>query len=143
MPSVMESKLISGRIIVIRVRAKPGNIATVQMYAPTLSSSEDDIESFYEKLEDTVKNSNKRDHKINQGDWNCQIGGDAKRIWPDTAGSFGVGMKNERGVLALHLQMLRLGDYLPSFLNKTPGKDDHRIVAYVSRSSTEVEQSYS
>ena len=102
-PSVMECKPISSRIIFICVRAKPGNNTTVQMYAPTSSSSEDDIESFYKKLEDTLKNSNKRGHKILQGDWNCQIGGDAKRTWPETAGSFGVGMKNERGLLALHL----------------------------------------
>eukprot|EP00794_Sanderia_malayensis_P014456 gene14456-biopygen11561 len=99
-PSIMECKPISNRIIVIRVRAKPKNIAIVQLYAPTSSSSEDDIKSFYEKLEETLKALNKRDHMIVQGDWNCQIGRDAKRTWPGSAGKFGLGATNERGEMA-------------------------------------------
>ena len=56
------------------------------MYAPTSSSTEDEIESFYGELEEAIENSNKRDYLIVTGEWNAQIGGNTVSNWKDVVG---------------------------------------------------------
>ncbi|XP_063588189.1 craniofacial development protein 2-like [Penaeus indicus] len=75
--SVIECVPTNERILKIRIAAKPRNISVVQIYAPTNSSSEEDIGEFYDALDDVLENTEKRDYIIVQGDWNCQIGSDA------------------------------------------------------------------
>ena len=45
---VMDFNPINDRIATIRIQCKPINITVVQVYAPTSSSEEEDIEAFYE-----------------------------------------------------------------------------------------------
>ena len=69
--SVLECNPISSKIIQIKIAAQPHNLDIIQIYAPTSSSTEEEIESFYDELEEAIENSNKRDYLIVTGDWNA------------------------------------------------------------------------
>ena len=47
---VMGFNPVNDRIATIRIQCKPINITVVQVYAPTTSSEEEDIEAFYETV---------------------------------------------------------------------------------------------
>ena len=95
--AVTECTPVSNRIIAIRVKGVPACTTIVQIYAPTSSSTDDDIDAFYSDLEDFMKKIPKKDIVIVQGDWNAKIGTDAYTIWKGTVGKFGTGVTNERG----------------------------------------------
>ena len=65
---------VNSRIIAARFKGRPLNITVVQVYAPTADSTEDDIERFYEQLEDTMKGVPNKDIKLIIGDWNAKVG---------------------------------------------------------------------
>ena len=95
--AVSEYKPISSRIISVRIMAKPFNISVIQVYAPSSSHTDEEIEEFYQDLEKTIREIPKKDIVVTQGDWNAKIGTDAYNQWRGTAGKFGVGKTNERG----------------------------------------------
>ena len=101
--AVTECTPVSNRIIAIRVKGVPACTTIVQIYAPTSSSTDDDIDAFYSDLEDFMKKIPKKDIVIVQGDWNAKIGTDAYTIWKGTVGKFGTGVTNERGERLLDL----------------------------------------
>ena len=68
----------------------------IQIYAPTADSTEEDIEDFYQQLEDTMANTGKKDVKVIIGDWNAKIGKDNEG-WETAMGEHGYGVQNERG----------------------------------------------
>ena len=57
---VMECKMVSRRIISIRVGAKPKNLTIIQVYLPTTSHSDSEIEQFYDELEKKKGNFKER-----------------------------------------------------------------------------------
>ena len=77
--------------------AKPFNISVIQVYAPSSSHTDEEIEEFYQDLEKTIKEIPKKDIVVTQGDWNAKIDTDVHDQWRGTAGKFGVGKTNERG----------------------------------------------
>lgn len=99
--SVISCTPISSRLISIRIAARPMNITIIQVYAPTTDYDDDAVETFYEELENTIKATPKKDFLIVQGDWNAKIGTDAHEHWEGTAGRFGLGETNDRGLRLL------------------------------------------
>eukprot|EP00794_Sanderia_malayensis_P009660 gene9660-biopygen7980 len=104
--AVMECEPVSSRIIRIRLNATPRNLSVIQVYAPTSDYTEEDIEGFYNQLESTLKRIPKKDILVVMGDWNAKVGPDAHVDWPGTAGKFGLGTTNERGVRLLEFAKL-------------------------------------
>ena len=49
--AVINYSVISSRIIYIRIKASPINMTIIQVYAPTTSHSDEEIEEFYETIE--------------------------------------------------------------------------------------------
>ena len=49
--SMMGFHALSDRILIVKIASKPFNIVVVQVYAPTSTSTEDEIEKFYDDLE--------------------------------------------------------------------------------------------
>ena len=92
---------VSCRIISIRVSAKPKNITIIQVYAPTSDHEDNEVEEFYEELEDTIKKTPRKDILIIQGDFNAKIGPDAYDQWAGTVGQYGTGETNDRGTRLL------------------------------------------
>ncbi|MCT5353384.1 endonuclease/exonuclease/phosphatase family protein [Pseudomonas aeruginosa] len=86
---------INDRILKVRIQAKPHNISIIQCYAPTNIASDEEMEIFYNSLQDTLDTIPNRDVKIIMGDLNAKVG--KNNLKNDTCGKFGLGDINERG----------------------------------------------
>lgn len=61
-------------IILIQLQTNIGKMNLIQVYAPTASKSDEDIEKFYELLDDVLKIRKTRNITIEMGDHNAKIG---------------------------------------------------------------------
>ncbi|CAF4143408.1 unnamed protein product, partial [Rotaria magnacalcarata] len=94
--SLMSYNPINSRIITARFNATPFNVTIIHVYAPTSDSSEDEIETFYDCVEETIIKAPKKDVIIITGDWNAKVGTD-NTGWESVMGRYGYGSRNERG----------------------------------------------
>ena len=53
--SIISCTPISSRLISIRVAAQPFNVSIIQVYAPTSDYDDEDVEEFYEQIEDIIE----------------------------------------------------------------------------------------
>ena len=89
---------VSDRIISIRIQAHPINLSIIQFYAPASTASDDDLEYFYNQLQDTLDGIPKRDIIMITGDFNAKVGEGVQHEDETRAtGSHGLGSRNERG----------------------------------------------
>ena len=73
-------------MISVCFQGKPFNIMAIQDYAPTSNAEEDEVERFYEDLQDLLELTPKKDILFIIGDWNEQVGsqettGFNRQIW--------------------------------------------------------------
>lgn len=87
---------VCSRIITARFRGSPMNVSIIQVYAPTADSLDEEIETFYNKLEETWEDLPRKDVKVVMGDWNAKVGQD-NAGWEHAMGRYGYGERNERG----------------------------------------------
>ena len=73
---------------------KPFNITLIQVFAPTTNAEEDEVEQFYDNLQDLLELTRKKDAFFILGDWNAKVG--SQEI-PGVIGKFGLGVQNEAG----------------------------------------------
>ena len=59
-------------MISVRFQGKPFNITVIQGYAPT--SNAEEVEWFYEHLQDLLELTPKKDVLFITGDWNAKVG---------------------------------------------------------------------
>ena len=68
-------------------QGKPFNITVIQVYAPTINAEE--VERFYEDLQDLLELTSKKDVLFIIGDWNAKVGiqetWSDRQIWPWSA----------------------------------------------------------
>ena len=81
-------------MISVHFQGKPFNIKVIQVYAPTSSAEEAEVERFYEDLQDLLGLTLKKDVLFMIGDWNAKVGSQEA---PGVTGKFGLGMWNEAG----------------------------------------------
>ena len=74
MNTVMGCRPVSSRLISIRLRAAPFNITVVQVYAPMSEYDYNEIEEFYDQLQNVIDQTPKKDILVVQGDWNAKVG---------------------------------------------------------------------
>ena len=86
---------INSRLITARFNAAPFNITIINVYAPTAEAAEDEIETFYDNLEDAMARTPKKDMLIITGDWNVKVGNDNSGR-ESAMGRYGYGQRNER-----------------------------------------------
>ena len=67
-------KPVSDRIIVARFQAQPFNISVIQIYAPTSDSTQEEVDTFYGSLLQTMTEISRRDILVIGGDWNAKVG---------------------------------------------------------------------
>ena len=53
--AVLGCNLKNNRMISVRFQGKPFNITVIQVYAPTSNAEEDEVEQFYEDLQDLLE----------------------------------------------------------------------------------------
>ena len=75
----------------VHFQGKPFNITIIQVYAPTTNAEEAEVEWFYEKLQDFLELTLKKDILF-IGDWNAKV--ESQEI-PGVKGKFGLGIQNE------------------------------------------------
>ena len=61
-------------MISVRFQGKPFNITVIQVYALTNNAEEDEVERFYEDLQDLLELTPKKDVLFIIGDWNAKVG---------------------------------------------------------------------
>ena len=66
--SILDFAYVSDRIISIRIEAKPKNLTIIQVYAPTSDYSDNEIEEFYEKIDESIKTTPKKDFIVVLGE---------------------------------------------------------------------------
>ena len=96
---------INSRLITARFNAAPFNITIINVYAPTAEAPEDEIETFYDNLEDAMARTPKKDMLIITGDWNAEVGNDNSG-WESAMGRYGYGQRNECGEQLLEFAKL-------------------------------------
>ena len=79
-------------MISVSFQGKPFNITVIQVYAPTSSTEEVEVERFYEDLQDLLELTPKKDVLFIIGDWNAKVG---SQELPAETGKFGLGVQNE------------------------------------------------
>ena len=94
--TVMGCRPVSSRLITIHLRAARFNIAIVQVYAPTSDYDDNEIEEFYDQLQNVIDQTLK-DILVPQGDWSAKVGKDACGNWQGICGPFCNDDTNERG----------------------------------------------
>jgi len=77
-------------MISVRFQGKPFNITVIQVYAPT--SNAEEVEQFYEDLQDLLELTPPKDVLFIIGDWNAKVG--SQEI-PAVTGKFGLGVQNQ------------------------------------------------
>ena len=85
---------ISDRIITIRIQGKPIHFTFIQVYAPTSTADEEEMDYFYDALQKAIDITPKGDIMYVIGDWNAKVG---KQNTAGVTGGFGLGTRNERG----------------------------------------------
>ena len=81
-------------MISVRFQGKPFNITVIQVYAPTSSTEEAEVERFFEHLQDLLELTGKKDVLFIIGDWNAKVG---VQETPGVTGKFGLETRNEAG----------------------------------------------
>jgi len=93
--SVMLCETISERIMIMRLKMKPVNLLLMQIYAPCEDEGEEDKESFYEQIDQIIREFRKgRECLIIMGDFNGKVGNGKE---DDEVGPFGMGVRNDNG----------------------------------------------
>lgn len=93
--SLKNFNTISDRMVTAQLNTKPVPLNIAQVYAPTSTSTEEEIESFYNILQNYKDSIKDREISIIMGDFNAKIGeGEDKE---HGVGAYGLGQRNERG----------------------------------------------
>ena len=82
-------------------RASSFNITIIQVYAPTSSYADSEVDEFYGELQSLVDQTPKQDILVVQGDWNAKVGEDAQEDCGKVCGPFCSPETNDRGLKLL------------------------------------------
>ena len=101
----MKCHPVSSRLITIHLRAVPFNITTVQAYAPTSDYDDNEIEEFYDQLQNVIDQTQRRTFLLckETGKWNAKVGKAAGGNWQGICGPFCNSDTNGRGLRLLEL----------------------------------------
>ena len=61
----------------VRLIATPFNIIIIQVYAPTSSCNDSEVDEFYKEHQSIVDQTPTQDILVVQGDWTAKVGEDA------------------------------------------------------------------
>ena len=79
-------------MIFVHFQDKPISITVIEVYAPTSIAKEDEVEWFYEDLQDHLELTPKKDVYFIIGDWNAKVGSQEIPVV-----TFDLGVQNETG----------------------------------------------
>ena len=85
---------ISDRVIMMKLEAKPFNINVMQVCAPTQDHDDEEIEQFYQEIQNGIKYTKSDEVICIMGDLNAKVGDER---YQNIVGMHGLGRRNERG----------------------------------------------
>ena len=106
----------------------------------TTDYDEDDVEDFYDQLQEVIDQAPKKDILVVQGDWNAKIGEDANKNWKGTCGQYCKPETHERGLRLLEFASYNnlkvantFGTHKPSrrWTWHSPGGDYRNQIDYI------------
>ena len=106
---------VSSRLMPVRLRTSHFNITIIQVYAPTSSYDDSEVDEIYRKLQSLVYQTPKQDILIVQDDWNAKVGKDSQEDWEEFHGHFCSLETHDRG-----LKHLDFAAYSNNELANTP-----------------------
>ena len=74
-------------MISIHFQGKPFNITVIQVYIPTANAKGDEVEQFYDDLQDLIELAPKKAVIFIIGDWNTKVG---SQVTPGITVKFGL-----------------------------------------------------
>ena len=92
--AVLGCNLKNNRMISVCFQGKPFNITVIQVYAPTSTAEEAEVECFYEDLQDLLELTPKKEVLFIIGVWNAKL---RSQQIPEVTGKFGLGVQKEAG----------------------------------------------
>jgi len=87
---------VNDRIITARFKTAVGCMIICRVYAPTTNEDDEEMTSFYDKLQEIIVSIPKSDMIIMMGDFNAKVG-QSDRNSNGVVGGFGYGQRKERG----------------------------------------------
>ena len=81
-------------MISVRFHCKPFSIRVIQICAPNTDAKEDEVDQFYEDLQDLLELTLKREVLFILGDWNAKVG--SQEI-PGVTGKLNLGVQKKQG----------------------------------------------
>ena len=124
----------------VRLRASPFNITIIQVYAPTSSYDDSDVDEFYREFQSLVDQTPKQEILVVQGDWNAKVGEDAQEDWGEVCGPSCNPKTNDRGLKLLDFATYNnlvlantLGNHKPSrrWTWHSPDGTHHNQIDYI------------
>ena len=88
---------ISDRLASLTLHAKENKIVFIQVYFPTNSDSDDEVNKIYDKIQGIIDKVPKRDHLFIMGNFNA-IDGKLHSSYPSCVGKHTIGTCNDRGL---------------------------------------------
>ena len=85
----------SERLLTLRLNSTTGPVTLISVYAPTLSTTPDTNDMFYENLASIIRNIPSKKQVVFLGEFNARVGAD-QDSWPSCLGQFGGGKMNEK-----------------------------------------------
>ena len=98
---VLGCRPVSSRLISILLGAAPFNITLIQVYAPTSEHVDNEVDHFYQQLQEILDQTPKKDILDVQEDWNAKVGKYAQADWGDVCCLNYNVETNERGLRLL------------------------------------------
>jgi hypothetical protein len=92
----------SERLLSLLLQTCFGPVSLLSAYAPTLDSTPEEKDQFYQALDETISRTTKTTGLYLLGDLNARVGADLES-WPTCLGRFGRGKINENGQRQLEL----------------------------------------
>ena len=90
------------RILALRLSTTAGFVNLLSIYAPTLCSTSEAKDQFYEALDEAISRVPSTEGLLLLGDFNARVGADHD-TWPSCLGHHGIGRMNENGQRLLEL----------------------------------------
>ncbi len=91
---VKEIERFGDRLIMVTIEADPMDLVLLQVYMPTSSHAEEEVDRMYVMIEQVMDRVKGTDYLVIMGDWNAVVGeGQEQRA----LGKYGLGTRNERG----------------------------------------------
>ena len=87
--------LTSERIMSVTFKTNTGLVTIIQVYAPDSSYDDDEIENFYDILQQKIDNIPKKSTIILIGDFNTRVGTNHAESMPEVVGKYSLAETNE------------------------------------------------